>query len=62
MRTRILCANRDEDLERPTKDAAFHAFGDLFDETQEESVLSGRDIRAGGTWLGISRTGRTALL
>jgi hypothetical protein len=28
----------------------------------EGSVLSGVDVRAGGTWLGINRTGRVAFL
>ncbi|KAH9065201.1 DUF833-domain-containing protein [Lactarius vividus] len=52
----ILCANRDEFLGRPTLPAYFHSFEAL-------TVLSGRDILAGGTWLGINRTtGRVALI
>ncbi|KAH9038322.1 NRDE protein-domain-containing protein [Lactarius pseudohatsudake] len=51
----ILCANRDEFLGRPTLPAHFHSF--------EALVLSGRDMLAGGTWLGINRTtGRIALI
>jgi len=59
----VLCSNRDELLQRPTDLAHFHSF-----ETREEcnlpegNILSGVDIRAGGTWLGISRTGKVAFL
>ncbi|KZV89996.1 DUF833-domain-containing protein [Exidia glandulosa HHB12029] len=53
----ILGANRDEFLARPTQAAHFHAFGESGD-----GVLSGIDIRAGGTWLGINRDGRVAVL
>jgi len=56
----ILCTNRDEFLSRPTIGAHFHSFG-VGAET-EASVLSGRDLQAGGTWLGINRFGRLALL
>ncbi|KAI0059610.1 hypothetical protein BV25DRAFT_1828873 [Artomyces pyxidatus] len=62
----ILCTNRDEYLARPTADAHFHSFENL-DSTEERhpgagSVLSGRDLLAGGTWFGLSRAGRLALL
>ena len=56
----ILCANRDEFLSRPTLDADFHSFG--VETDQEHQVLSGRDELAGGTWLGINRTGKVAML
>ena len=56
----ILCTNRDEFLSRPTVAAHFHSFG--HGTEGEGNVLSGRDLRAGGTWLGVSRFGRVALL
>lgn len=48
----ILAANRDEFYERPTAPAAFWE--------DDSGVLAGRDLRNGGTWLGITRTGRVA--
>ena len=47
----VLIANRDEYYARPTHDAHW------WDETP---VFAGRDLEAGGTWLGISRRGRFA--
>ncbi|KAI0926979.1 hypothetical protein AcW1_007650 [Taiwanofungus camphoratus] len=59
----ILCSNRDEYLSRPTAKAHFHSFGSINNGTSDESsVLSGRDLLAGGTWVGVSRTGRVTLL
>ncbi|KIM81059.1 hypothetical protein PILCRDRAFT_821898 [Piloderma croceum F 1598] len=55
----ILCTNRDEFLSRPTMAAEFHSFGH---EAEKASILSGRDLRAGGTWLGMNLSGRVALL
>ncbi|KAI0657260.1 DUF833-domain-containing protein [Cubamyces menziesii] len=59
----ILCSNRDEFLARPTAPAHWHAFGPISGVDNEEGpVLSGRDLLAGGTWAGVSRAGRLALL
>ena len=49
----IVAANRDEFFARPTASA------DWWDDRQR---VSGRDLRAGGTWLGASRNGRFAAL
>lgn len=50
----ILVANRDEFYERPT--AAAHFWEDMPD------LLAGRDLKAMGTWLGITKQGRFAAL
>jgi uncharacterized protein with NRDE domain len=50
----IVAANRDEFYDRPTAPAAFWA--------EAPSVLAGRDLKAGGTWLGIDRAGRFAVV
>lgn len=49
----LLIANRDEFYARPT--APLHWW-------QDADILAGRDLQAGGTWLGISRNGRLAAL
>jgi len=50
----IVAANRDEFHARPT------AAADWWADAPE--VLAGRDLEAGGTWLGVSRGGRFAAL
>lgn len=52
----LLAANRDEYFERPTE--PLHRWT-LPDGT---SVVAGRDLRDGGTWLGVSESGRVAML
>jgi uncharacterized protein with NRDE domain len=48
----ILAANRDEFHARPTREA--HWWPDA------DGILAGRDLEAGGTWLGVHATGRFA--
>jgi len=50
----IVAANRDEYFARPAAPAAPWA--------DDPTVLAGRDLSAGGTWLGVSTTGRFAAL
>jgi len=48
----VVAANRDEYHARPTAPAHWW----------QEGLLAGRDLHAGGTWLGFTREGRFALL
>jgi len=48
----VIAANRDEYHVRPAAPAAWW----------DEGFLAGRDLKEGGTWLGIDRRGRFALL
>ena len=50
----VIAANRDEFHTRPTD--PLHFWPD------HPQLLAGRDLRAGGTWLGITRTGRFAAI
>lgn len=50
----VLAANRDEDFSRPAAAAGF--WGDA------PQILAGRDLEAGGTWLGVSKRGHLAAL
>jgi len=47
----IVIANRDEYYARPSRDAHWW---------QDADVFAGRDLEAGGTWLGVNRRGRFA--
>ncbi|HEX3057785.1 MAG TPA: NRDE family protein, partial [Usitatibacter sp.] len=48
----MVAANRDEWRERPTKAAHWWP--------ERTELLAGRDLQAGGTWMGITRGGRFA--
>ena len=50
----IIAANRDEFYHRPT--VPLHWWKD------EPDIVAGRDLKGGGTWMGISRKGRFAAL
>jgi uncharacterized protein with NRDE domain len=50
----VLAGNRDEFYDRPTSFANFWP--------DESNILAGRDLKWGGTWLGITKTGRIAAL
>jgi uncharacterized protein with NRDE domain len=52
----LIAANRDEFLDRPT--AGLHRWT----LPSGAEVLAGRDLRDGGTWLGVSPGGRVAML
>lgn len=51
----VIAANRDEFFARPAAPMAWWRVGDV-------EVLAGRDLHAGGTWFGLTRSGRLALL
>jgi len=50
----IVAANRDEFYKRPTEKACYWK--------EHPYLLAGRDIEAGGTWLGITKSGRFAAI
>jgi uncharacterized protein with NRDE domain len=50
----IVAANRDECYERPSSPAEFWE--------DAPQVLAGRDLKGGGTWLGITRDGKFAAI
>ena len=50
----VVAANRDEFFARPSVPAGFW--------TEAPDILAGRDLQAGGTWLGVSRQQRFAAL
>jgi uncharacterized protein with NRDE domain len=53
----VLASNRDEFFERPTAPLAWWT-----PDFSGAALLGGRDLQSGGTWLGLSRAGRLALV
>ncbi len=49
----IICANRDEFHQRPTENMHWWP---------EQNILAGKDLQAGGTWLGLSPNGNFSAL
>jgi len=57
----VFAGNRDEFHERPTAPMAWWTESDAPDgriDPAAGGILAGRDLQAGGTWLGVSRDGR----
>lgn len=52
----LVAANRDEFLDRPTLPLVH------WRTAAGSEVISGRDLRAGGTWMGLTAAGRIAML
>jgi len=52
----ILIANRDEFYNRPTRTAQF------WTEEGYPNILAGKDLKAGGTWIGLHKNGKWAAL
>ena len=52
----VIAANRDEFLARPTLPLA------RWQTASGQEIISGRDLRAGGTWMGMTPGGRIAFL
>lgn len=50
----VVAANRDEFHARPTQNAAWWP--------DQPDIVAGRDLQAGGTWLGLHRAGRFATI
>jgi len=50
----LVAANRDEYYQRPTAAAQFWP--------ESPGLLAGKDLQAGGTWMGITRSGRFAAI
>lgn len=50
----IFAGNRDEAYARPTREARFW--------DASPGILGGRDLKAGGTWMGVTRAGRWAVI
>jgi uncharacterized protein with NRDE domain len=49
----VVAGNRDEFYNRPTQPAGYW---------HEHDILAGRDLEAGGTWLGVTKSGKISML
>ena len=58
----ILGANRDEFHDRPTAPLAYWKTRPLRSVPALSPVLAGRDLKGGGTWMGVTHSGRFAAL
>jgi uncharacterized protein with NRDE domain len=58
----VVAANRDEAYDRPTENLHFWIprAGTNSDNDKVTTILAGKDLEAGGTWMGITRQGRFA--
>lgn len=52
----IVAANRDEFYDRPTRTAQF------WKNENKPQILAGKDLKANGTWMGVSKVGKWAAL
>ena len=52
----VLMANRDEFYKRPTRAAQF------WNNEHKPDLLAGKDLEGGGTWMGVTKTGKWAAL
>lgn len=52
----ILAANRDEFYQRPTRSAQF------WTDEHFPNILAGKDLKANGTWMGVSKSGKWGAL
>ena len=52
----VIASNRDEYFNRPTLPLT------QWQTESGQTIISGRDLRAGGTWIGTTPNGRIALL
>lgn len=53
----IICANRDEFHQRPTQAMYWWP-----EKENQSAILAGKDLQAGGTWLGLNKQGRFSAL
>jgi hypothetical protein len=56
----VLASNRDEYFTRPTRRA--HLWEREQEQEKGEVVLAGKDLLGGGTWLGVTQSGRVSVL